>query len=103
MVHWAPMHRQICFPQASVAASPLSARTFFNHQRKFLFPTVLHHWDNYVRNGLLEQAREHDQATWSGDGRYDSMGHNAKYGAYTMFCNTISKLIHFELLQVSQI
>ena len=38
---------------------------------------------------------------WSGDGRFDSMGHSAKYGAYTMFCNTILKVVHFELLQVS--
>ena len=36
----------------------------------------------------------------SGDVRFDSMGHNAKYGTYTMFCNTISKLVHFELVQV---
>ena len=85
-----------------IGMTMISARTFFYHQRKFLFPAVLHHWENY-RNGLLEQAGGHDQATWSGDGRYDSMGHNAKYGAYTMFCNTISKLVHFELLQVSQI
>ena len=38
---------------------------------------------------------------WSGDGRFDSMGHSAKYGVYTMFCNTILKVVHFELLQVS--
>ncbi len=29
------------------------------------------------------------------------MGHNAKYGVYIMFCNSVSKLVHFELLQVS--
>ena len=28
------------------------------------------------------------------------MGHSAKYGVYTMFCNNVSKLVHFELLQV---
>ena len=27
----------------------------------------------------------------------------AKYGAYTMFCSTILKVVHFELLQVSNI
>lgn len=26
---------------------------------------------------------------------------SAKYGAYTMFCNTILKVVHFELLQVN--
>ena len=38
---------------------------------------------------------------WSGDGWFDSMGHSAKFGVYTMFCNTILKVAHFELLQVS--
>ena len=37
----------------------------------------------------------------SGDGRFDSMGRSAKFGVYTMFCNTILKVAHFELLQVS--
>lgn len=31
---------------------------------------------------------------------FDSMGHSAKFGAYTMFCNTLLKVIHFEILQV---
>lgn len=35
-----------------------------------------------------------------GDGRHDSMGHCAKYGAYTMFCCTLTKIIHFSLVQV---
>ena len=29
------------------------------------------------------------------------MGHSAKYGSYTMFCSSIMKIVHFELLQVS--
>ena len=36
----------------------------------------------------------------AGDGRHDSMGHSAKYCAYTMFCCTIGKIIHFDLVQV---
>lgn len=41
-----------------------------------------------------------DSQSWSGDGRFDSMGHGATYGGYTMCNNTTSKLVHFELLQV---
>lgn len=37
----------------------------------------------------------------AGDGRHDSMGHSAKYGAYTMFCCTMPSIVHFELVQVS--
>lgn len=36
----------------------------------------------------------------SGDGRHDSMGHSAKFGAYTIFCCTLSLVIHFALVQV---
>ena len=42
-------------------------------------------------------------AVWRGDRRFDSMGHSAKFGVYTMFCNAILKVIHFELLQVSSV
>ena len=42
-------------------------------------------------------------AAWRGDGRFDSMRHSAKFGVYTMFCNTILQEVHFELLQVSSV
>ena len=76
-----------------------TARTFFKHQKKFLFPTVLSYWDG-CREKLLAALRPMKNLTWSGDGRFDSMGHNAKYGIYSMFCSSNSKIVHFELLQV---
>ena len=51
---------------------------------------------------LLENAtvntscKEIEEPQWSGDGRFDSMGHGAKYGVYTMYSNSTSKLAHFE-------
>ena len=38
-----------------------------------------------------------------GDGRFDSMGHSAKYGTYTMFSFDLMKIVHFDILQVSNI
>lgn len=76
-----------------------TARSFFLHQKKLLFPVIFHHWDKY-RENLLETLRPMRNLVWSGDGRFDSMGHNAKYGLYSMFCSTNSKITHFELLQV---
>ena len=73
--------------------------TYFAHQKKFVFPSILHHWETY-RAALIEQIKVMKNVVWSGDGRFDSMGHSAKYGAYTMFCSTIMKIVHFELLQV---
>lgn len=75
------------------------ARTFFRHQKKFIFPSIIHHWERY-RETLLHALRPTKNLIWSGDGRFDSMGHNAKYGIYSMFCSSNSKIVHFELLQV---
>lgn len=36
----------------------------------------------------------------AGDEQHDSMGHNAKYCAYTVFCCTIPLIIDFSLVQV---
>ncbi|XP_068738524.1 uncharacterized protein [Montipora capricornis] len=41
--------------------------------------------------------------TIAGDGRHDSMGHSAKYCAYTIFCTTIPMIIHFSLVQRNQV
>lgn len=76
-----------------------SARTFFRHQTKFLFPVILKHWTT-CRNTMIGQLKKVPRASWCGDGRFDSMGHNAKYGAYSMFSANLSKIVHFELLQV---
>lgn len=81
--------------------SAYSTRTFFAHQRNFLFPVIISHWEMY-QAGLIEQLKDMGHLIWSGDGRFDSMGHSAKYGAYTMFCNTVLKVIHFEILQANE-
>lgn len=82
--------------------SVISARTFFYHQRKFVFPLIIKYW-NSCREKLVIQLKGMKDLVWCGDGRFDSMGHSAKYGVYTMLNCTVSKIIHFELLQVSKI
>lgn len=79
--------------------SVFSSRTFFSHQRSFIFPTVIHHWESY-HTQLINTLKNMKEMVWSGDGRFDSMGHSANYGAYAMFCSTIMKVVNFELLQV---
>jgi hypothetical protein len=50
---------------------------------------------------MLERAKAvKDGIILSGDGRHDSMGHSAKYCAYSMFCFNIAQIIHFDLVQV---
>ena len=85
----------------------IDIRTYFSHQKKFVFPAVLHYWEICSKK-LLEDvkklsktSKEGGEPVWCGDGRFDSVGHSAKYGAYSMFCNTTMKIAHFELVQVS--
>ena len=80
--------------------SVFSARTFFYHQRNFLFPAVISFWEKYQAE-LICKLKELKNVVWSGDGRFDSMGHSAKFGAYSMFSNTLLKIVHFEILQVT--
>ena len=76
-----------------------NVRTYFIHQKKFLFPVILQYWEKY-QAALVENIKEMKDVVWCGDGRFDSMGHSAKYGAYTMFCSSSLKVVHFEILQV---
>ena len=80
-----------------IGLSAYDARTFFFHQRNFLFPAVLSYWEHY-QAVLIEEIND---AVWSWYGPFDFMGHSAKFGVYTLFCNTILKVVYFELLQVS--
>ena len=78
----------------------LSARTYSRHQRDFLFPSLLHYWETY-RADLIYKLKTLKDVVWTGDGRFDSMGHSAaKYGAYTMLCTSIMKIIHSEIVEV---
>jgi hypothetical protein len=49
---------------------------------------------------MIRTLKNISNASWCGDGRFDLMGHNAKFGVYSMFSADLSKIVHFELLQV---
>ena len=53
--------------------SAYSARTFFFHQKNFLFPVVISYWERYQEK-LISQVKALKNIEWSGDGRFDSMG-----------------------------
>ncbi|XP_078363789.1 uncharacterized protein LOC144648008 [Oculina patagonica] len=76
-----------------------SLKTFFKHQREKLFPAVHLYWKSYQEK-LINKLKELGQPlVIAGDGRHDSMGHCAKFGAYTIFCCTLPLIIHFSLEQ----
>ena len=64
-----------------------------------LFPAIFIHWQDYQRK-ILNRLKDLESLVISGDARHDSMGHSAKYGAYTIFCCTSQEIIHFDLIQV---
>ena len=49
---------------------------------------------------MFDELRKFENAVWCGDGRFDSMGHSAKYGTYTIFNTTIMKVTNFNVIQV---
>ena len=64
-----------------IGLSMITLRTYFRHQNRFMFPAILYHWNRY-RAQLLEKVRAIKDPVYSGDARFDSMGHSAKYGVY---------------------
>ncbi len=59
----------------------------------------MRHWQIY-QSKLMDIARRSQNLTWSGYGRFDSMGHSFKFCVYSMFSPSLMKIVHFELLQV---
>ena len=70
-----------------------STRTYFRQQKQFIFPAVIRHWELH-RAGMVDELKQLDDIAICGDGCFDSMGHSAKYGAYSIFCSDISKVVH---------
>ena len=70
----------------------------FSNQIK-LFPTILLYWEKYQKQ-MLEKMKAVKDGIIAVDERHDSMGHCAKYGAYTIFCCTILMILYFSLFQV---
>ena len=50
---------------------------------------------------MIEKIKASGEAlAIAGDGRHDSMGHSAKYCAYTTYCCNNPNIIQFSLVQV---
>ena len=82
-----------------------SVRTYFVHQSKFLFPAILTYWERY-RATPVNELKEKREVIWRENGRFDSMGHSAKYGAYTVFCcaldvGLLHEVVHSMLHNIS--
>ena len=65
-----------------------------------LFPGISIYWHMYQKQLLESLHASKQKLVLCGDGRHDSMGHSAKYGAYTIMGYNPPQIIHFELVQV---
>ncbi|KAK3745840.1 hypothetical protein QZH41_014931 [Actinostola sp. cb2023] len=81
----------------------ISLNTYFKHQRTKLFPTIHVYWKRCQKKMLDGLKVIEGGIVVAGDGRHDSMGHSAKYGAYTVLCCSVPMIIHFALVQRNQV
>lgn len=80
----------------------IGASTFYNIEDRYLFPVIDDKWKK-VCEDVVEDLKKTDAVILNGDGRCESPGHNAKYGTYTfMDCNT-SKVVEFQVVEVSEL
>ncbi len=80
----------------------IATNTFFRHQRSYLQPTIVKAWHD-EQTALLTLLKEHysSQVILAVDGRSDSPGHCAKFGATSAVEQQVNKVMDVQLVQVS--
>ena len=79
----------------------IKPRTFYDHQKSYLHAAVSNVWSRH-QSEYMEVLRAFDEPlTIGGDGRCDSPGHSAKYGAYNLMELRYNVVLDVELVQVS--
>lgn len=78
----------------------ITKRTFFRHQSKVLQPVIEKVWRTHQESILTRLRDLGSPLIIAGDGRADSPGHSAKYGAYTGIELKINKIVDIQLVQV---
>ncbi|CAH3160182.1 unnamed protein product [Pocillopora meandrina] len=80
-----------------------SRQTYHKHQKNYLIPVVIKMWKE-EQEKLVERVRNlGGGVVLLGDGRSDSPGHSAKYGAFTVIEQRINKVLDVQLVQVINI
>ena len=70
-------------------------------RKKFLFPVANEAWLWEQRN-LLDKIKNKGGRVLSGDGRCESLGHNAKYLTYSFLDQELKKIINFSDTQCTE-
>ena len=84
----------------------IAASTYDVHQKDTLIPVINQAWKEETTK-VNEQMNEKETLILAGDARCDSVGHNAKFGAYTLMdADTTQgkkKIVCLNLVQVSEV
>ena len=78
-----------------------SRQTFHKHQKNYLIPVVMKLWKEEQHRVIQNMSALPGGVVLSGDGRSDSPGHCAKYGAFTVIEQRANKVLGVQLVQVS--
>ena len=84
----------------TVGCAAITSRTYFNHQRWFLFPAISKTWNMYHEALVAMLQSDNTTLVLGGDGRADSPGHSAKYGTYTLMELSHNIILDLQLVQV---
>ena len=78
-----------------------SRQTYHKHQKNYLIPIVIKKWKEEQEQLVESLSNLEGGVVLSGDGRSDSPGHSAKYGAFTVIEQRVNKVLDVQLVQVS--
>ncbi|KAM7293564.1 uncharacterized protein ISCGN_026694 [Ixodes scapularis] len=84
----------------SIGVQVLKKTQFFRVQSSLVFPAATKTWEA-EQESLLTATK--DKLHLAGDGRADSPGYSAKYGTYTLLDTRINKIMHYEVLQSTEV
>ncbi|KAL3873816.1 hypothetical protein ACJMK2_028655 [Sinanodonta woodiana] len=77
--------------------------TFMTHQRVLLTPTINKVWKAHQDRVFGELQSLHQPIAIAGDGRCDSPGHSAMFGAYSVLEVNLGKVLDIELVQSNEV
>ena len=77
-----------------------SRQTFHKHQKNYLIPVVIKLWKEEQDRVIQNMSALPRGVVLSGDGRSDSPGLCAKYGAFSVIEQRVNKVLDVQLVQV---
>ncbi|XP_055884447.1 uncharacterized protein LOC129926168 [Biomphalaria glabrata] len=81
----------------------ISESTFFKHQKDYLHATVENVFSKEQQDIINHVKIANLNLNLAGDGRSDSPGHSAKYGAYSVLECQINKVLDIQIVQSTEV